>query len=103
MKSFFVYLIAMALVTYLVRAVPILFMRKKIENIYIISFLRYMPYAVLSVMTIPACFYVTENPVSGVAGLILAIVLALKGGSLLTVAAGAAGTVLVAEMIQKII
>lgn len=103
MKSFFVYLAAMALVTYLVRAVPILFMRKKIENIYIISFLRYMPYAVLSVMTIPACFYVTENPVSGVVGLVLAIILALNGGSLLTVAAGAAVTVLAAEMIQKFI
>ena len=51
--SFLPYLFTMALVTYLVRAVPLVLIKRKIENRFVLSFLHYMPYAVLSVMTVP--------------------------------------------------
>ena len=91
----------MAGVTYLVRMIPLVFFRKKIESRFIRSFLYYIPYAVLSVMTVPAIFYSTGSLWSAVAGTAVAILLAYFGRSLITVAAGSAVTVLVAELVIK--
>ena len=61
MNDFWIYLLILAGSTYLVRAIPFAAMRKKIENKFIKSFLYYIPYAVLSAMTLPAAFYATGN------------------------------------------
>ena len=76
----------MALTTYLVRVIPMLFFRKKIKSVFISSVLYYIPYAVLSAMTFPAIFYITENFYIALIGSVVAIVSALLKRSLLTVA-----------------
>ena len=86
MTNFFVYLIAMAGVTYLIRMVPFTFMRKKIKSVFIRSFLYYVPYAVLGAMTFPYIFYSTGNIITASAGALCALVLAFFNRSLITVA-----------------
>lgn len=87
----------MAVVTYIPRVVPLLLVRGRIQSNFLRSFLYYVPYAVLSGMTIPAIFSATTTPVSAAAGLLVAIGLGLSGRTLLTVALGASGTVWVIE------
>ncbi len=99
--EFFLYLLVMAGVTYLVRMLPMVLVRKKIKNTFIRSFLYYVPYAVLSVMTIPAIFYSTSYLVSAICGFAVALVLSYFNRSLLTIAASACGTVLIVELIIK--
>ena len=98
---FFLYLLVMAGVTYLVRMLPLVFFRKKIKSKFIRSFLYYIPYTVLSVMTFPAIFYSTGSTVSAVIGTAVAILLAFFGRGLLTVAIGSAASVLIIELIMK--
>ncbi len=98
--KFFLYLLVMAGVTYLVRMVPMVLVKKKIKNTFVRSFLYYVPYAVLSVMTIPAIFYSTSYLVSAICGFVVAFVLSYFNRSLLIVAASACGTVLVVELIM---
>ncbi|MCR5206906.1 MAG: AzlD domain-containing protein [Eubacterium sp.] len=100
-EKFLPYLAVMALVTYLVRAIPLILIKKQIENKFILSFLYYMPYAVLSVMTVPAVFYATGSVVSAAAGVAVALVLAFFKRDLLTVAIGASGGVFIAELMMK--
>ena len=76
MNNFFIYLLTMAGVTYLVRMLPLVLVKKKITNRYIISFLHYIPYAVLTVMTVPAIFYSTSYAVSAIVGFAVAVFLA---------------------------
>lgn len=98
--EFLLYLLVMAGVTYLVRMVPMVLVKKKIKNTFVRSFLYYVPYAVLSVMTIPAIFYSTSYLVSAICGFLVALVLSYFNRSLLTVAASACGTVLVVELVM---
>jgi branched-subunit amino acid transport protein len=100
---FLLYLLVCAGVTYLVRMIPLVFFRKKITNVYVRSFLYYIPYAVLTVMTVPAIFYSTSSPISAVAGFAIAIVLAFFRRGLLTVAIGGVGAVLITEIIMTYI
>ena len=99
--KFFLYLLVMAGVTYLVRMLPLVFFRKKIKSRFIRSFLYYVPYTVLAVMTVPAIFYATGSVISALAGALVAVILAFFGRGLLTVAAGSAVSVLIAELIIK--
>lgn len=99
--SFLPYLLVMALVTYTVRVIPLVLVKKKIENRFILSFLHYMPYAVLSVMTVPAVFYATGNVYSAIVGVIVALILAFLKRSLLLVAASASAAVLIAELVIR--
>jgi branched-subunit amino acid transport protein len=99
--AFLPYLLTMALVTYLVRAVPLVLIKKKIENRFVLSFLYYMPYAVLSVMTVPAVFFATGQVLSAAAGVALALVLAFRKRDLLTVAIGASAGVFLAELLLQ--
>ncbi len=92
-------IVVMAAVTYALRAVPLLLFSKPIENRFVTSFLHYVPYAVLTAMTIPAIVFATTSPASGVAGLMVAVALAWFGRSLLTVALGAAGAVWLVEVL----
>ena len=97
--NFFVYLIVTAGVTYLVRMLPLVLMKGRITNRFLLSFLHYIPYAVLSVMTIPAIFSATGDLRTAAAGFVTAMLLAWKGKSLLTVAAAACAAVLAAELL----
>ena len=86
MLQYIPYVLVMALITYLIRALPLMFFRKEITNIYIKSFLYYVPYAVLSAMTFPAIFFVSQSIIVSSIATIVALVLAYRGKSLLTVA-----------------
>ncbi len=86
-------------VTYLIRALPFALITKKIENKTIRSFLYYIPYAVLSAMTVPAVFYATSNPVSALAGFVAAVIFSLRGATLTTVAVIACACVYITELI----
>ena len=102
-RSFFIYLILMAGITYLIRVIPFVAVKKKIENPFIRSFLYYIPYAVLTAMTIPAIFTATASVISAAIGLIVAVLLAIKGKSLTTVALTACIAVYLTELIMRLI
>ena len=95
--SIYVYIFTMALTTYLIRVLPLTLFRKPIRSRFVRSFLHYVPYACLTAMTFPAILYGTEHIVSGAAALIIAVVLALKGKSLLIVAASSCAAVFIVE------
>ena len=98
-KNFWIYLAIMAGVTYLVRMLPLVLFKKKIKNRFLLSFLHYIPYAVLTVMTIPAIFFATDHILSAVIGFSVALVLAYFRRSLLIVAAGASLGVFLTELV----
>ena len=102
-ENIFIYIVVMALVTYLIRMLPLVIFRKKIENRFIRSFLYYIPYAVLAAMTFPAVFSSTGSVWSAVAGLIVALLLAFFEKGLLTVALSSCVAVFVIEFLIKII
>ncbi|MBE6819298.1 MAG: AzlD domain-containing protein [Ruminococcaceae bacterium] len=99
--AFLPYLLVMALVTYAVRAIPLVLVKKKIQNTFILSFLHYMPYAVLSVMTVPAVFTATGSVISAAVGVAVALILAFFKRSLLLVAASASAAVLLCELVLQ--
>ena len=92
-------LAVMAVVTYLVRMLPMTLITKRITNRFLRSFLYYVPYAVLGAMTFPAIFFSTGGLISGIVGTAVGIVLALCNRSLITVAMCSCGAVLVADLI----
>ncbi len=94
------YIAIMALVTYAVRAVPFVLFRKKIRSRFVQDFLYYVPYAVLSAMTIPAVLYATDHVLSAAVGAAVAVVLAFFRHGLLTVALSACGAALAAELVM---
>lgn len=98
--SFWLYLLVTAGVTYLVRALPLVLVKGKIRSRFLLSFLHYIPYAVLSVMTVPAIFYATGDTLSATAGFVVAVVLSFWECSLLTVAAAGCGAVLAVQLAQ---
>ena len=97
--KFLVYLLVMAGVTYLVRMIPMVLIKEKIKNKYILSFLHYIPYTVLSAMTVPACFYATDSPITAAVGFIIAIIASLFERSLIQVAALSCAGVLLTEIV----
>lgn len=101
--SFWIYLLVMAGITYLIRMLPLVLFKKKIKSRFVLSFLYYVPYAVLTVMTIPAIFYSTASWISALSGFLVALILAYMEKSLLTVAAAGCITVFIAETIMKFI
>lgn len=101
--QFLIYLLVMAGVTYLVRLLPMLLIRKKITNRFVLSFLYYVPYTVLTVMTVPAVFYSTSSPISAAVGVAVAVILALCGRGLITVAGFGALSVFAVELIMLLI
>ncbi len=103
MHSFGVYLLAMAGITYLIRMLPFVLVKEKIKNRYVLSFLYYIPYAVLSVMTIPAIFYSTAYTASAIVGFLIAFALAYMKKGLVSVAAYSCIGVFLVELIIKFI
>ena len=90
-----IYIAVMAGVTYLIRMIPFAFFRKKITSKFLRSFLCYIPYAVLSAMTIPAIFYSTGNYITAIAGTVMALILAYFNLPLIVVALAASATAFV--------
>lgn len=98
-NSYWAYLLVMVVVTYLIRAVPLVLVRKKVSNIYIKSFLAYIPYSVLAAMTFPAIIYSTNYMASAIVGFIVACGMAFFDKGLVKVAVGATVTVIIVELL----
>ena len=94
----YLYIAIMAAVTYLIRVLPLTLIRKKITNVTIRSFLYYVPYVTLAVMTFPAILEATGSVWSGLAALIVGAMRAYFGVGLLGVAAGCCVLVFVLEL-----
>ena len=94
----FLYIMGMAVVTYVVRVLPLTLIRKEIKNTFIKSFLYYVPYVTLSVMVFPAILEATSSPWSALVGFVVAILLAHFGGSLFKVSLLACLAVFVMEL-----
>ena len=97
----YLYILVMAASTYLIRALPLLFMKKPIKSRFLRSFLHYVPVACLTAMTFPAILYTTEHLLSGAVGLAIGVLLALKKKSLIVVAAAACLGVFLTEQILR--
>ena len=103
MKEYWIYLLILSGSTYLIRAVPFALVEKKIENRFIRSFLHYIPYAVLTAMTVPAVFFAAGNVVAAAVGFILAVLTAIWGKGLTTVAIVACAGVYVTDLIMMLL
>ncbi|MEG0264795.1 MAG: AzlD domain-containing protein [Erysipelotrichaceae bacterium] len=99
MMHYLPYMIVMAGVTYLIRMLPLAIFQKEIKNKFIRSFLYYVPYTVLTAMTLPAILSSTTSFISASAGLVVAIFLAYKEKGLLSVAMAAVVCVFIVEQI----
>ena len=95
--SIYIYIFTMALTTYLIRMLPLTIFRKPIKSRFLRSFLHYVPYACLTAMTFPAILTSTATILSGAAALVVAVILAYRGRSLLTVSLAASVAVMLTE------
>lgn len=91
--------LAMAVTTYLIRMIPLVFFRKKIKSKFINSLLYYIPYAVLSAMTFPYIFYATGNIYTALTGTVVALIAAASKRSLVVVAILSCAAVAIMELI----
>ena len=101
MDNVYLYIAVMALVTYAIRVLPLTLIRRPVTNRTLRSFLYYVPYVTLSVMTFPAIIEVTGNPLVGAGALVIAVVLAYRGFSLFPVAVAACSAVFFAELVMR--
>ena len=101
--SIYIYILVMAVTTYLIRMLPLTVFHRDIKSRFVRSFLFYVPVACLSAMTFPAIFYATNSVVSGIAALCAALIAALCKRSLVTVAACSCITVFVTEILIRYI
>ena len=99
--NIYIYVLAMALTTYLIRAIPLTLLKRPIANRFLRSFLHYVPPACLTAMTFPAILSSTENMASGAIGLVVGIFLALKKKSLIVVAVASCAAVFLMEQLIK--
>lgn len=101
--SIYAYIFAMALTTYLIRVLPMTIFRKPIKSRFLRSFLYYVPYCCLTAMTFPAILTSTASMLSGAAALVVAVILAYRGKSLIVVALSSSAAVLITEWILALI
>ena len=99
-NNIYIYILVMAVVTYLIRMLPLAIWRKEITSPFVKSFLYYVPYACLAAMTFPAILSATASVLSGAVGFAVALYLAYKEKSLLTVALIACAAVFVVERVM---
>ncbi len=97
-SNIYIYILVMAGVSFAIRALPLTLIQKQIKNRFIQSFLYYVPYVTLAVMTFPAILEATQSPVSGGAALIIGIAAAWLGADLFRVALACCATVLILEL-----
>lgn len=98
-NNIYIYIMVMAIVTYLIRVLPLALIKKEIKNVTIRSFLHYVPYATLAAMTFPAILDSTSSKWSAAAGFAAALVLSYKEKGLFTVAGAACLVVFIVERI----
>ena len=98
MNNLYIYMIVMAVVTYLIRMLPLALIKKKITNRFFKSFLYYVPFVTLAVMTFPAILTATDSVWSALAAFLVAMVVAYAGGGLPIVATIACVVVFVVEL-----
>ena len=96
-------ILAMAVTTYLIRALPLILLKKPIRSRFLRSFLHYVPVACLTAMTFPAILYATDNMLSGAVGLAVAVVLAFFKRSLIVVAASSCIAVFLTEQLLRLL
>lgn len=101
--NIYLYVLVMALTTYLIRAIPLTLLKKPIKSRFLRSFLHYVPAACLTAMTFPAILYAGEHMISGVIATLVGIFLAFKNRSLIVVALATSATVFVAEQLLKLL
>ena len=94
----YIYIAVMALVSYAIRILPLTLIRKPIKNRFIQSFLYYVPYVTLAVMTFPAIVQATQNPLAGAAALVVGMVAAWLGAGLFPVSVLCCAVVFVLEL-----
>lgn len=97
--SAWTYILVMGGVTYLIRVLPLLLLRLEIRSPFVRSFLHYVPYVALATMVFPAIFAATASIWSALAGFVVAVVFALRGRSMFTVALLACAAVFVTELL----
>ena len=102
-RIFLPYLAVMAVVTYLIRMLPLTVFRRPIRSRFVESFLSYIPYAVLGAMTFPDVLYSTGDLRTAAVGVVVAVILAWRGKSLLTVAIAACCAVAAAQGLLMLI
>ena len=98
MRNWVYILIAFAVI-YLIRVLPLTLIRRPIRSRFLRSFLYYVPYVTLAVMTFPAIVEATNVPAAGIAALVVGVAAAWLNGSLLTVAAACCAVVFLLELI----
>ena len=98
-RNVYLYILGMWLVSYLIRVLPLTLIRRQITNKTIRSFLFYVPYVTLAVMTFPAILTATQSPVSGWIALAAGLAIAWFGGSLFQVSVSCCAIVFLAELI----
>ena len=96
--SAYAYIFVMAGVSYLIRALPMTLLRKPIKNRFIQSFLYYVPYVTLAVMTFPAILDATQSQWSGAAALVVGLAVAWLGADLFKTAVTCCAVVFVLEL-----
>ena len=102
-KNIYIYIIIMAAVSFAVRALPLTLIKKQIKSRFLQSFLYYVPYVTLAIMTFPAIIDATQSPISGMFALIIGIAAAWFGANLLWVAVSCCSIVLVMELMLPMI
>ncbi|MCQ2555611.1 MAG: AzlD domain-containing protein [Clostridia bacterium] len=95
--NIYIYILIMAAVSYVIRSLPLTLIRKEIKNRFLKSFLYYVPYVTLAVMTFPAIMDATQSPLAGLIALILGIVLAWFNASLFQVSVACCVVVFICE------
>lgn len=99
-NNIYIYILVMAVTTYLIRMLPLTIFQKEITNSYVKSFLAYVPYATLAAMTFPAILYSTSGLLSAAVGFGAALLTAYRGKSLMTVATCACAAVFIVEWVM---
>ena len=101
--SIYLYILTAALVSLVIRALPLTLIRRRITNTFLRSFLYYVPYVTLAVMTFPAIVHAAQYPVAGVAALLVGVVLAWLGAGLFPVAVSCCVSVFLVEWLARLL
>ena len=101
--NIYLYILVMAVTTYFIRMLPLVFFKKPIRSRFLRSFLHYVPVACLTAMTFPSLLYATEHIISGAVGLVVAVLLAMKNKSLIVVAAASCIAVFLMDQLLRLL
>lgn len=97
-RNIYIYIAIMAITTYLIRVLPLTLIQKQIKSRFLKSFLYYVPYVTLAVMTFPAITQATQSPIAGAAALVVGIAAAWMGAGLFKVALSCCAVVFILEL-----